>query len=398
MENSEPIFPRTDLCQQLKENPPDKKITCHLPSPFVWEGFRIQIPYYQIEIQFLADFYSYLLEVNYDDPCTFVQQYRPDSIYLDSMVSYLRNENRLFRNLVLFYQYKGDRILNIYLRSDMTSVVDFLKDSRGSIRMNLSDSSRSLGYSGFSWTLKGYGLSPQQFVQDLDQLDQSSLSRKYEPWINQAARDLQTYILKAPTIDHEILTFRYIRDHDYLNLGEGQITRLKGFTSTSLNHTFITQLHDSASSEILDKMVFIITPGTPILPFVHLGAFTGENEILLPSGTQIIYQRTLTIKHDFLYFKEPIYEILNQEETQIRATKFDPDTGRLQDIPCQNSQTAKLVHIFRVVTDPWEIQAALNYKPLNYNLYGPCLEQVSAQTGVSVETIKRISEQYLFHQ
>lgn len=125
------------------------------------------------------------------------------------------------------------------------------------------------------------------------------------------------------------------------------------------------------------KLVFIIPPGSPVLPFIQQYSI-GENEIILPHGTQVVYERALGINQSF----------------DVISTSTEEGKG--PEIGCFKSDPVPNIHVFRVLHDPWEVKAALNYNPLNYNLYGTCLDSVSAQTGASVEAIKKLSEQYLF--
>lgn len=69
------LFPRTDLCDQIKEQETDKSFYCYIPDQYHWMKDHYEVPYYQLETQFLADVYSYFLGLNYDrnDPCDFVQ-------------------------------------------------------------------------------------------------------------------------------------------------------------------------------------------------------------------------------------------------------------------------------------------------------------------------------------
>lgn len=239
-------------------------------------------------------------------------------------------------------------------------------------------------------TLEKYDLPTERFIEDINQpgIDINKLSSKYEPFIDQVARDLQSSILKAPSTTGELITFRFVNRVNYLNLGEGQISRLKGFTSTSTNHTYLAGHVDAF------KMVFIIPAGSQVLPFIHLDAPSGEDEILLPHGTQIVHERTLNIDHFDMVQPPRTYNSWKYDgSTQPRQ---DPFTRKFEDIECAKVRSFKEVYVFRVLNDPWEVQAALNYDPLKYNLYGPCLNSVSAQTEVPIETLKRISEEHLF--
>lgn len=246
--------------------------------------------------------------------------------------------------------------------------------------------------------LETYNWSVQQFIEDLGQLWVEKLGSKYGSFIDQAAQDLQTSILRLPPITGELITFRYVENVDYLNLGSGQISRLKGFTSTSINYEFFVKSVDAF------RMVFIIPAGSHVLPFIHRDSIRGEDEILLPHGTQIIHERTLKFDHDFDIVRQPQTDIYYPFWKYVRPIddygpaqpRQDPFTHKFQDIKCAKVKLTKEIYIFRVLSDPWEVKAALAYDPLKYNLYGACLDQVSEQTGVSIETIKRISEQHLF--
>lgn len=79
----------------------------------------------------MADAFSYLLGVSYDpiDPCSFIKQYLPSPAYLNQVTQYLK-DHPLFRALIMFYQYRGDRILNNYLRSGLFSAVNYLKGNK----------------------------------------------------------------------------------------------------------------------------------------------------------------------------------------------------------------------------------------------------------------------------
>lgn len=125
----------------------------------------------------------------------------------------------------------------------------------------------------------------------------------------------------------------------------------------------------------------------PILPLIH--------------GLDI-HERTLTVNDDFITIKRSYYElrpsIFPITVKRSQPSKLDPHTGQFQNINCVKSIEFKGLYVFRVLTDPWEVKAVLNYNPLNYNLYGSCLSQISTQTGASVETLKKISEEHLFSQ
>lgn len=410
------IFPRSDLCQQIKKKEYDKSFYCYLPDQHDWMIDPYEIPYYQLETQFLADLYSYLLSVDYDrnNPCSFVQQYRTSSAYLNQLTSYLTDHPSV-ENLIFFYQYQGDSILNNYLRvclpmsTNLRPVISYMINHREAIK-NTIDSSEPQ-HKGFRRVLEQYGWSIDQFKVDLDSfrldkfrvhLDKNYLDElglKYKIFFDQAARDLQVSILRAPPMTNELITFRYAMNIDYFNLGEGQITRLTGFTSTTIHHGYLQNYPGLINSF---KMMFIIPSNFPVLPFIHHN-LVNEGEILLPHGTRVVHERTLTINHQFDMIPQVSTYLYHQDREKLRESgnpsevkpRYDSYSKEHENIYCIDSEPLD-IYIFRVLYDPWEVQAALNYNPLNYNLYGPCLDSVSEQTGVSIETLKRLAEQHLF--
>lgn len=117
--------------------------------------------------------------------------------------------------------------------------------------------------------------------------------------IDSAAYDLQSYILGSPPTLESIISYRTIEDNlDYLNLEEGQITRLRGFTSTTIfqmsgkSFTPNSILTSVVPEQV--KMLFVIPPGSHIFPFVHQDSMD-ESEILLPHGVRIVYKQTLSL-------------------------------------------------------------------------------------------------------
>lgn len=102
------LFPRTDLCLKIKWGETDKSFYCYVPQQYRWVADHYEIPYYQLETQFLASVYSYLLGIDYNrnEPCNFVKQYRPTPSYLDSLASHFKN-HPLLELLLKFYQYQG---------------------------------------------------------------------------------------------------------------------------------------------------------------------------------------------------------------------------------------------------------------------------------------------------
>lgn len=370
IEESQTLFPRSDLCQQIKNEETDKSFYCYIPSPYQWMEKSYQVPYYRLETQFIADFYSYLMGIDYNrsDPCSFIKDHLPSANYLDSITSYLE-AYPLIETLILFYQYHGDRLINNYLRSGLSSAINYLTQNKQNIISNII---QPLNFTrpGFQRILKAYGWSIDQFVRDLERRSEQ-LSLRYEPFIQRAAQDLQTFILKAPPTTNELITFRYIFNRDHLNLGQGEVTRLKGFTSTDLDHRLIGNHYKDF------KMVFLIPTGFPVIPFIHKDSLENEREILLPHGTQVVHERTIMLSEDFDMIPQPqdlanYHPISNSNKNQSRRNIY---TGQLQDIECyQSTRSYKEIYVFRVLHDPWEVQAALAYDPLNYNLYGVRLD------------------------
>lgn len=375
----QPLFPRSDLCQHIESQPPAKTIDCQVAELESWETERSEVSYYQIETQYLADIYSYFLDLDYNstDPCGFVQQYLPESTYLDQITRYIQ-DHPLVRVLIMLYQWQGDNMFNSYLRQGLSSAIAYFKYNEENITECMSDEYYVPDYQGFKMTLDHYNLSTEDFKNDIKNLSVDRLLIKYELFVQQSAKDLQASILRAPPTTGTLVTIRTIKiNPDYLNLEKGQITRLKGFTSTAVH---ISNEVEVPNKHKMTKLVFLIPPGSQVLPFTHRDSM-GEEEILLPHGTQVVYERTLSIDHEFgAIYRRPSNE------------------GKTPVIGCRKSYPISEIHIFRVINDPWEVQAALAYNPLNYNLYGSCLDQVSAQIGASVETLKSISEEHLFNQ
>lgn len=400
MENCQTLFPRAGLCAQLNKEGTDKSYYCYLPEQYHWVRDHHLIPYYQLEIKFLADLYSQILGFDYDrnDPCTFVSQYRTSPAYLDQMDEELYG-SPVLETLLLFYQHQGDQILNNYLRSGLRSAIDYLKSNRESISyclLNPEDNFCKYLGRGLRWSLEQNEWSLSAFVQDLNQLNLEQLGLKYEPFIDQRAKELQSGILKAPSTPGDLVTFRYIKDLDHLNLGEGQVTRLEGFTSTTTNANYLS---DPAISNLF-KLAFIIPAGSRLMPFIHYFAPNYEDEVLLPHGTRIVYERTLKFDHPFDMILQPRTRSPQPETIENDnpiVSRYNHSTDQFEEIDCHQVKLRE-IYVFRVLHDPWEVQAALVYNPLNYNLYGSCLDSVSAQTGVPIETLKRLAEQYLFHQ
>lgn len=327
--------------------------------------------------------------IDYDrsDSCSFTKQYQADSVYLDQLSQYLEN-HPLFETLLIFYQFQGDRVLNNYLRWGLFSATSYIMNNQEIKNRIINPSSPSYDqFNGFKMILERYGYESQQFVKDLDRLEAKRFSSKYKSFIEQATRDLQTYILKSPPTTNELITFRFIDSSSGLNLGKGRITQLKGFTSTSRDHNFLLNYPNKY------KMVFIIPIGSQVIPFIHEHSML-EEEILLPHGTQIIHERTLKVGQEFDVISTPSPDYSSRFKNII--PRYDLDEDQLQDIECNRSQIDVEIYIFRVLSDTWERKAALAYDPLKYNLYGPCLDQVSEKTGASIDTLKRISEEHLF--
>lgn len=368
---SQPLFPRIGLCQQIEKQETDKSYYCHVPDQYLWMRNHYQIPYYQLETRFIADVYSYILGVDYDDSCSFIQQYLPSQSYLNLIATYLENYP-LFEKLMMFYQRRGDRIVNSYLRSGFASVMSYIVQNKQLIKEDFIYYTTGPN-SGFQLALEGYKYSPEQFIQDLNQLQVESLGLKYQPFFDQAAQDLQTYILKAPSTTGELITFRYVYSLDHFNLGQNEITRLEGFTSTSINHKYI------GCSGVIFKIAFIIPVGSQVVPFIHKDALFGEEEILLPHGSRIVHEKTLRPGQYFSIIGRPFRKYTKEGIDCVKSQSLRPE-----------------IYIFRVLSDPWEVKAALAYNPLNYNLYGSCLNSVSEQTGVSIDTLKKISHEHLF--
>lgn len=138
MDINEHLFPRSDLCHQIKDS--DRSYYCYIPQQYHWIADRYEIPYYEIETRFLADLYSYILKIDYDrnNPCSFIKQYRPTPAYLNSLVSYFK-EHPLLETLILFYQFHGDNVLNSYLRSDLSSAITYIVENKEHIKNNIVD-------------------------------------------------------------------------------------------------------------------------------------------------------------------------------------------------------------------------------------------------------------------
>lgn len=195
MEDSSTLFPRRNLCDQLKEEDYSKDYYCYLPEQNKWVENHYLIPFYQIETQFLADLYSQILGVDYDrnSACDFVSAHRMSPSYLDQVSHEIESQPGL-KTLLLLYQYQGDRILNSYLRSGLSSAIDYLKSNKREITKCLFNPEE---YYCKEWgvglwrSLEENNWSPTQLAEDLNaDMSVDQLSLKYGPFIEARAKEL----------------------------------------------------------------------------------------------------------------------------------------------------------------------------------------------------------------
>lgn len=193
--------------------------------------------------------------------------------------------------------------------------------------------------------------------------------------------------MKAPPTTKEFITFRFVENLRHLEIGPNRpVTRLEAFTSTSISSDSLTK------SDLI--LAFIIPAGAQLIPFVYRPGME-EDEVLLPHGTRIVYQGAIKIGRELDLIAQPRAPTSEPPIKDNNGYSFI-DSQHRYNTYCSPVLVGN-IYIFRVVHDPWEVQAALNYNPLNYNLYGSCLDSVSQETGASIERIKRLAEQHLFH-
>lgn len=172
------------------------------------------------------------------------------------------------------YTYKGDRIINEYMRNG-------IKNLRYELPTDIIT----------SLILSMVALYGRDKLDNLRKtaMEDFLLRRKPSPNIEEMFRGVETIsttlnnvILGAPPLDKDIIGYRGVKDIDYLS--ENTWNEVKGIISVSLNPEIPMQ----GFIEDGDTLLIILIPkGFPCLIITDVSEYKGEVEILLPNNTMM---------------------------------------------------------------------------------------------------------------